>query len=138
MVIRVNGETASAAEVVAGALQAHKRATVVGSKTFGKGVVQDIEKLPGGGGTQITTSEYELLNGPINEIGVIPDVFAPDVRKELQAQKSEMIDEDALRAIADETYIAKEKTFDPQELAIEDYSLYVAYEVLKERMVFSQ
>jgi carboxyl-terminal processing protease len=64
LVVLVNGETASAAEIVAGALQDNKRALVVGSRTIGKGSVQSLIKLDGGSGAiRLTTAEYQLPSG---------------------------------------------------------------------------
>jgi carboxyl-terminal processing protease len=63
MVVLVDGNTASAAEIVTGALRDYKRATVVGTKTFGKGVVQQLEDLPNGGLLKLTVSSYYLPKG---------------------------------------------------------------------------
>src|SRR5579859_795949 len=74
-VVLVNQWTASASELVAGALQDHKRATVVGEPTFGKGSVQAIVSLPGGAGMRLTVSRYYTPNGrAIQADGVHPDV----------------------------------------------------------------
>ena len=59
----VDSNTASAAEIVTAALQDHRRATVVGSHTFGKGVFQEEEKLANGGALDITVGEYFTPNG---------------------------------------------------------------------------
>lgn len=70
----VNSGTASAAEITAGSLQAHKRALVVGTKTFGKGSVQTIYTLPEGSGMGLTTAFYFLPDGvSIQDTGVIPN-----------------------------------------------------------------
>jgi carboxyl-terminal processing protease len=74
-VVLVNQWTASASELVAGALQDHKRATVVGEPTFGKGSVQAIIALPGGAGMRLTVSRYYTPSGhAIQADGVHPDV----------------------------------------------------------------
>ena len=71
--------TASASEIVAGALQDYKRATLVGETTFGKGLVQSIEPLSNGGALKATTAVYLTPKGrDINKKGIIPDVLAPD------------------------------------------------------------
>jgi len=71
--------TASASEIVAGALQDYKRATLVGETTFGKGLVQSIEALSNGGALKATTAVYLTPKGrDINKKGIIPDVLAPD------------------------------------------------------------
>jgi carboxyl-terminal processing protease len=74
-VVLVNQYTASASELVAGALQDHRRATVVGEPTFGKGSVQAIVSLPGGAGMRLTVSRYYTPSGhAIQADGVHPDV----------------------------------------------------------------
>ena len=74
VVVLVNAGTASAAEITAGSLQAHKRAIVVGTKTFGKGSVQTIYTLPEGAGIGLTTAFYFLPNGvSVQDTGVIPN-----------------------------------------------------------------
>jgi len=71
--------TASASEIVCGALQDHKRAVLVGETTFGKGLVQSIERLSNGGAIKVTTAVYLTPNGrDINKTGITPDVYAPD------------------------------------------------------------
>lgn len=75
-VVLVDNWTASASELVAGALQDHQRATVVGERTFGKGSVQAILSLPGGAGMRLTVSRYYTPNGrAIQADGVHPDVL---------------------------------------------------------------
>jgi carboxyl-terminal processing protease len=74
-VLLVNRWTASASELLAGALQDHKRATVVGEPTFGKGSVQAIVSLPGGAGMRLTVSRYYTPSGhAIQADGVHPDI----------------------------------------------------------------
>jgi carboxyl-terminal processing protease len=71
--------TASASEIVSGALQDDKRATLVGQTTFGKGLVQSIEPLTNGGAVKVTTAVYLTPKGrDINKTGIAPDVVAPD------------------------------------------------------------
>ena len=75
MVVLVNGGSASASEIVAGALQDHKRALILGTKTFGKGSVQTILPLGGRSALRLTTAEYFTPNGrSIHEIGIQPDI----------------------------------------------------------------
>jgi carboxyl-terminal processing protease len=82
-VVLVNQYTASASELVAGALQDHKRATVVGEPTFGKGSVQAILALPGGAGMRLTVSRYYTPSGhAIQADGVHPDVAVETRREE--------------------------------------------------------
>jgi carboxyl-terminal processing protease len=75
VVVLVNGYTASAAELVTGALQDAKRATVVGEQTFGKGSVQTIFELPGGAGMRLTTERFYTPSGhAVQAEGIHPDV----------------------------------------------------------------
>ena len=75
MVVLVNGGSASASEIVAGALQDHKRALILGTKTFGKGSVQTILPLGGRSALRLTTAEYFTPNGrSIHDIGIQPDI----------------------------------------------------------------
>jgi len=74
--VLVNGGSASASEIVAGALQDHNRATIVGTRTFGKGLVQTVMPLSRGRAIKLTTSHYFTPSGDsINETGVTPDVY---------------------------------------------------------------
>ena len=73
-VVLVNGSTASASEIVAGALKDYKKATIIGEKTYGKGVVQNLINLSGGALLKVTTAHWYTPNGnSINSTGVSPD-----------------------------------------------------------------
>ena len=75
MVVLVNGSSASASEILTGALKDYKKATIVGEKTFGKGIVQTIIPMEKGEGLKLTISEYFSPNGnKIHKQGVKPDV----------------------------------------------------------------
>jgi carboxyl-terminal processing protease len=75
LAILVNGDSASASEIVAGALRDHKRAVLVGRQTYGKGSVQTVVPLSGGGALKLTTSKYLTPSGvSIHEKGITPDV----------------------------------------------------------------
>jgi carboxyl-terminal processing protease len=86
--VLVNENTASASEIVTGALQDHKRAVVVGTHTYGKGVFQEIERLSNGGALDITVGEYFTPNGRNlggggvrKGAGITPDIKATDNAK---------------------------------------------------------
>jgi len=93
LVVLVNGGSASASEIVAGALQETKRARLVGEKTFGKGTVQEAEDLPGGAGLHVTVARWLLPSGKsIDKEGVKPDVEVKNDEEnpteDLQLQKA--------------------------------------------------
>tara|TARA_B100000029_G_scaffold321007_1_gene313408 strand:+ start:446 stop:1531 length:1086 start_codon:yes stop_codon:yes gene_type:complete len=76
LIVLINNGSASASEIVAGALKDHKRAIILGEKTYGKGSVQSIIPLSDGGGIRLTVSRYYLPSGKsISEVGVEPDIF---------------------------------------------------------------
>ena len=75
MTVLVNGGSASGSEIVAGALQDHNRATIIGTQTFGKGLVQTVMPLSRGRAIKLTTSRYFTPSGvSINDTGVTPDI----------------------------------------------------------------
>jgi carboxyl-terminal processing protease len=79
LIVIINNGSASASEIVAGALKDHKRATILGEKTYGKGSVQSIIPLKNGGGIRLTISKYYLPSGEsISEVGVLPDIFVEE------------------------------------------------------------
>ena len=82
IVVLVNGGSASASEIVAGALQDHHRATIVGTTTFGKGLVQTVMPLSKGRAVKLTTSRYFTPSGDsIHKVGVSPDIVVEGTRQ---------------------------------------------------------
>jgi carboxyl-terminal processing protease len=79
LVVLVNGGTASASEIVAGALKDHSRAVLIGSRTYGKGSVQTVMPLTHGGAIKLTTSLYFTPSGAsIQGKGIVPDIVVPE------------------------------------------------------------
>jgi len=82
VVVLVNGGSASASEIVAGALQDHGRALIIGTTTFGKGLVQTVMPLSKGRAIKLTTSHYYTPSGDsIHEIGITPDIMVDGSRE---------------------------------------------------------
>ncbi len=95
MVVLINGGSASASEIVAGALQDHRRAILLGTKTFGKGSVQTIVPLPQHGAMRLTTARYYTPSGnSIQAMGITPDI-------RVTAARIEALDNGPMRREAD-------------------------------------
>ena len=86
MVVLINGGSASASEIVAGALQDHHRAIMLGTKSFGKGSVQTIIPVPGHGAIRLTTARYYTPSGrSIQALGIEPDIVVEQAKVEVIA-----------------------------------------------------
>src|SRR5262245_38508823 len=134
-IVLINGGSASASEIVAGALQDHKRATLVGTRSFGKGSVQTIIPLgPGNGALRLTTARYYTPAGrSIQAKGIVPDIeVLQEVPEEMKARSTETKGESSLRghlrAEGDEQ--GGSQSYIPQD-AKDDKALNVALELLR-------
>ena len=92
-VVLVNNATASASEIVAGALKEYHKATIVGVKTYGKGVVQTILELSGGSLLKVTTAHWYTPNDQtINKTGITPDIEIPRSYSDINSGKDPQMD----------------------------------------------
>ncbi|WEJ58769.1 S41 family peptidase [Devosia sp. FJ2-5-3] len=126
LVVLINGGSASASEIVAGALQDHKRATLVGTRSFGKGSVQSIISLGPDGAMRLTTARYYTPdNRSIQALGITPDIEIKQVVPEEFQGRDEIIGEAALEghitiegqeetSVGSSVYVPIEKTEDTQ------------------------
>ena len=97
LVLLVNENSASATEIFTAAIQDNKLGTVIGTKTFGKGVMQEIKPLEIGGAIKITIEEFKTPNGEkIHKVGITPDIEVEnkneDLEKKIDAQLDTAID----------------------------------------------
>jgi carboxyl-terminal processing protease len=98
IVVLVNGGSASASEIVAGALQDHKRAVIMGTKTFGKGSVQTIVPLTNGSALKLTTARYFTPNGrSIQATGIVPDITVEEAKVTKSEQQDRLREADLAR-----------------------------------------
>ncbi|WIY26638.1 S41 family peptidase [Parasedimentitalea psychrophila] len=102
IVVLINGGSASASEIVAGALQDHRRAIIVGTKSFGKGSVQTVMPLRGDGAMRLTTARYYTPSGrSIQALGVSPDIIVEQPRRRPNTEEDEAATARRMRSEAD-------------------------------------
>ena len=149
IVMLINGGSASASEIVAGALQDHRRAIVVGTKSFGKGSVQTLIPLRGDGAMRLTTARYYTPSGrSIQALGISPDIVVnqpppkpPVTEEEAKSTAARDRSEASLRgAISNDSMTEEERRLYEEELARaeesaklrdEDYQLAYAVDIIK-------
>lgn len=103
IVVLINGGSASASEIVAGALQDHKRAVILGTRSFGKGSVQTIMPLPGHGAMRLTTARYYTPSGrSIQGEGVDPDILVEQAKIETLSTSGQRREADLRGALKNE------------------------------------
>lgn len=147
LVVLINGGSASASEIVAGALKDHRRAIVVGTKSFGKGSVQTVMPLRGEGAMRLTTARYYTPSGrSIQALGVSPDIVVEQPRRRLDEEATEeetrrnrteadlrgslnndSLSEDEIRQIEEDRAVAEAAA----QLREDDYQLAYAIDILK-------
>ena len=149
LIVLVNGGSASASEIVAGALQDHKRAIIMGEKTFGKGSVQTILPLETESALKLTTARYYTPSGrSIQASGIIPDIVIDKVKIEkLETPDNRITEANLARHLENDTTSAEdiskgdaelEKQKSETPLAKRDYALYEALNVLKGLLILSK
>ena len=142
IIVLINGGSASASEIVAGALQDHKRAIIMGTQSFGKASVQTVVPLGNGSALKLTTARYYTPNGTsIQAKGIIPDIEIDDLKVSknddngLKRTKEKDLSRHLKNGDEDEEDTSSKKdnnkTKDKLSLAKEDYALYEALNLLK-------
>ena len=144
IVVLINGGSASASEIVAGALQDHKRGILMGTQTFGKGSVQTIIPVTSKGAVRLTTARYFTPSGnSIQAKGVSPDIYVPQSKIEILENKNSRREADLRGALDKENNNIETKKLDEKNLdadkettVSEDYQLNRAIDLIRSINVY--
>lgn len=133
IVVLINGGSASASEIVAGALQDHKRAVIMGTESFGKGSVQTIMPIAGHGALRLTTAAYFTPSGrSVQKTGITPDIVVEQARLETTESPERLRERDLRNARENEGIEQGDEGEEAAKSdAVQDYQLLRALDLLK-------
>ena len=138
IVVLINGGSASASEIVAGALQDHKRGILMGTQTFGKGSVQTIIPVTSKGAVRLTTARYFTPSGnSIQAKGISPDIYVPQSKLEILENNNSRREADLRGALDSENKKENNKSLsNDEDNPVNDYQLNRAIELIRSINVY--